>query len=231
MTTRVLIADGDETFVKGLKHSLEHDDYTINITFKGESVIKLFEKESHDLIIMNIILPDADGLELCKKIRKDSSVPIIMIAEKDKDIDKILALEYGADDYLAKPFNNLELKARIKAIFRRISMNEKNLPEQVIEIDDFKVNTLGRKLMIDDKQINLTAKEFDLFMLLSSHPGKVYTREDLLKLVWDYEYFGDLRTVDVHIRRLREKIEKDASEAEYILTKWGEGYYFREKSD
>lgn len=231
MNAKVLIVDDDKTFVKGLKHSLEQDGYNIDITDKGENVIEIFNKESHDLIIMNIILPDIDGLELCKKIRKNSSVPIIMIAEKDKDIDKILALEYGADDYLAKPFNDLELKARIKAILRRVSMNEANLPEQVIEIDDFEVNTLGRKLMIDDDQINLTAKEFDLFMLLSSHPGKVYTREDLLKLVWDYEYFGDLRTVDVHIRRLREKIEKDASQAEYILTKWGEGYYFRDRPD
>lgn len=231
MNAKVLIVDGDKTFVKGLKHSLEQDSYDIDITDKGENVIEIFNKESHDLIIMNIILPDIDGLELCKKIRKNSSIPIIMISEKDKDIDKILALEYGADDYLAKPFNDLELKARIKAILRRVSMNEANLPEQVIEIDDFEVNTLGRKLTIDDEQINLTAKEFDLFMLLSSHPGKVYTREDLLKLVWDYEYFGDLRTVDVHIRRLREKIEKDASQAEYILTKWGEGYYFRERPD
>ncbi len=231
MDTKVLIVDDDRTFVKGLRYSLEQDGYIIDVVFRGKNVMGVLKKESHDLVILNIILPDIDGLELCQKIRKDSLVPIIMISERDKDIDKILALEYGADDYLAKPFNDLELKARIKAILRRVNMNETNITDQVIEIDDFKINTLGRKLIIGDEQINLTAKEFDLFMLLSSHPGKVYTREDLLKVVWDYEYFGDLRTVDVHIRRLREKIEKDASQAEYILTKWGEGYYFRNKPD
>ncbi len=231
MDTKVLIVDDDRTFVKGLRYSLEQDGYITNAIYRGKALIEILKREDHNLIILNIMLPDVDGLELCLKIRKDSSIPIITISEKDKDIDKILALEYGADDYLAKPFNDLELKARIKAILRRINMNESNLTDQVIELDDFKINTLGRKLSIGGKQINLTAKEFDLFMLLSSHPGKVYTREDLLKAIWDYEYFGDLRTVDVHIRRLREKIEKDASQAQYILTKWGEGYYFRNKRD
>ncbi|HLR34122.1 MAG TPA: response regulator transcription factor [Tissierellales bacterium] len=231
MDTKVLIVDDDRTFVKGLRYSLEQDGYITNAIYRGKALIEILKGEDYNLIILNIMLPDVDGLELCLKIRKDSSIPIITISEKDKDIDKILALEYGADDYLAKPFNDLELKARIKAILRRINMNESNLTDQVIEVDDFKINTLGRKLSIKGKQINLTAKEFDLFMLLSSHPGKIYTREDLLKAIWDYEYFGDLRTVDVHIRRLREKIERDASQAQYILTKWGEGYYFRNKRD
>lgn len=175
------------------------------------------------------MLSDIDGLDLCQNIRKDSLVPIVIISEDDKDIDKILALEYGADDYLSKPFNLLELKARIKAILRRVNLKKSNIIDNVIEVDDFKINTLGRKLTIGDEEINLTAKEFDLFLLLATHPGKVFTREELLETIWGYEYFGDLRTVDVHIRRLREKVEKDASQAQYILTKWGEGYYFRKK--
>ncbi len=231
MDTKILIVDRERTFVRGLIYSLEQDGYLTDVAYSGKDVIKVLKKKSHDLIILNILLPDVNGLELCRKIRKNSLVPIIMISENDKDIDKILALEYGADDFLAKPFNVLELKARIKAILRRIDMSESNLTEQVIEIDDFKINTLGRKLEVRDEQINLTAKEFDLFMLLATHPGKIYTREELFKIVWGYEYFGDLRTVDVHIRRLREKIEKDASKAEYILTKWGVGYYFRERID
>lgn len=231
MEQKVLIVDDEEIFVKGLKYSLEQDGYFIDIAHSGKDAMDKIKKKSYDLIILNIMLPDVDGLDLCQSIRKDSLVPIVIISEKDKDIDKILALEYGADDYLSKPFNVLELKARIKAILRRVNTKELNIMDKVIKIDDFEINTLGRKLTIGDRKINLTAKEFDLFLLLATHPGKVFTREELLEIIWGYEYFGDLRTVDVHIRRLREKIEKDASQAEYILTKWGVGYYFRDKSN
>jgi len=152
-----------------------------------------------------------------------------MLTAKGEDINKILGLEYGADDYLTKPFNILELKARIKAILRRSVAKDMKFGEQVIQVDNFTINTLGRKVTVRGQDSNLTAKEFDLLLLLASNPGKVFTREELLEIIWGYEYFGDLRTVDVHIRRLREKIEKNSSQAEYILTKWGVGYYFRSK--
>ena len=227
--TNILIVDDEELFVKGLKYSLEQDDYVIDTAYDGNEALKKSKKSIYDLIILDLMLPDIDGLEVCKKIRENSQVPIIMLTARGEDMTKILGLEYGADDYLTKPFNILELKARIKAILRRINTRPTKLSEQVIQIDDFTINTLGRKVTVKDKEVNLTAKEFDLLLLLASNPGKVFTREELLEIIWGYEYFGDLRTVDVHIRRLREKIEKDSSQAEYILTKWGVGYYFRSK--
>lgn len=227
--TNILIVDDEELFVKGLKYSLEQDDYVIDTAYDGNEALKKSKKSIYDLIILDLMLPGIDGLEVCKKIRENSQVPIIMLTARGEDMTKILGLEYGADDYLTKPFNILELKARIKAILRRINTRPTKLSEQVIQIDDFTINTLGRKVTVKDKEVNLTAKEFDLLLLLASNPGKVFTREELLEIIWGYEYFGDLRTVDVHIRRLREKIEKDSSQAEYILTKWGVGYYFRSK--
>ncbi|MBG0765535.1 MAG: response regulator transcription factor, partial [Tissierellales bacterium] len=191
---------------------------------------ELQEKEKFDLIILDLMLPEIDGLEVCQKIREKSDVPIIMLTAKGEDMNKILGLEYGADDYMTKPFNILELKARIKAILRRSSNKEAKLGDQIIYVDDFIINTLGRKVTVNGKEINLTAKEFDLLILLATNPGKVFTREELLEIIWGYEYFGDLRTVDVHIRRLREKIEKDSDNYEYILTKWGVGYYFRNRN-
>ncbi|MBV1819517.1 response regulator transcription factor [Anaerosalibacter bizertensis] len=227
--TKILIVDDEKLFVKGLKYSLEQDDYIIETAFDGKEAIEKVKKKRYDLIILDLMLPGIDGLEVCQKIRQDSQVPIIMLTARGEDINKILGLEYGADDYLTKPFNILELKARIKAILRRVNMKSTNITDQVIQIDDFKINTLGRKLTIHGNEVNLTAKEFDLLLLLASNPGKVFTREELLETIWGYEYFGDLRTVDVHIRRLREKIEEDSGQPEYILTKWGVGYYFRSK--
>lgn len=229
MDTKILIVDDEKLFVKGLKYSLEQDDYIIETAFDGKEAIEKVKKKRYDLIILDLMLPGIDGLEVCQKIRQDSQVPIIMLTARGEDINKILGLEYGADDYLTKPFNILELKARIKAILRRVNMKSTNITDQVIQIDDFKINTLGRKLTIHGNKVNLTAKEFDLLLLLAANPGKVFTREELLETIWGYEYFGDLRTVDVHIRRLREKIEEDSGQPEYILTKWGVGYYFRSK--
>ncbi|WP_342366896.1 response regulator transcription factor [Anaerosalibacter bizertensis] len=229
MDTKILIVDDEKLFVKGLKYSLEQDDYIIETAFDGKEAIEKVKKKRYDLIILDLMLPGIDGLEVCQKIRQDSQVPIIMLTARGEDINKILGLEYGADDYLTKPFNILELKARIKAILRRVNMKSTNITDQVIQIDDFKINTLGRKLTIHGNEVNLTAKEFDLLLLLAANPGKVFTREELLETIWGYEYFGDLRTVDVHIRRLREKIEEDSGQPEYILTKWGVGYYFRSK--
>lgn len=229
MDTRLLIVDDEKLFVKGLKYSLEQDGYIIDTVFDGKDALERVGKKRYDLIILDVMLPGIDGLEVCQKIRIDSQVPIIMLTARGEDINKILGLEYGADDYLTKPFNILELKARIKAILRRANMKSTNITNQVIQIDDFKINTLGRKLTARGKDVNLTAKEFDLLLILASNPGKVFTREELLETIWGYEYFGDLRTVDVHIRRLREKIERDSGEPEYILTKWGVGYYFRSR--
>lgn len=229
MDTKILIVDDEALLVKGLKYSLEQDGYDIDTAYDGNEALEKAQNAKYELIILDLMLPGIDGLEVCQKIRENSQVPIIMLTAKGEDINKILGLEYGADDYLTKPFNILELKARIKAILRRANNKGSKLGEQIIQIDNFTINTLGRKVTVDGRDVNLTAKEFDLLLLLASNPGKVFTREELLEIIWGYEYFGDLRTVDVHIRRLREKIEKDSSQAEYILTKWGVGYYFRKK--
>lgn len=228
MGRNILIVDNDKTFVKGLKYSLEQDEYLVEYDYYGKNIIEKINKINYDLILLDLVLPDTNGMNLCKSIRKDSQVPIIIITEKDEDINKILALEYGADDYLVKPFNILELKARIKAILRRINYRNTSLNNEVVKIGEFEINTLGRKINIKDREINLTGKEFDLFYVLVSSPGRVFKREELLELVWGYAYYGDLRTVDVHIRRIREKVEKDSSNVQYILTKWGVGYYFND---
>ncbi|WP_069649254.1 response regulator transcription factor [Caloranaerobacter ferrireducens] len=230
MGNHILIVDDEPLMVKGLKYSLEQDGYKIDTAYDGNEALKKALDNSYDLIILDLMLPGIDGLEVCQKIREKSQVPIIMLTAKGEDINKILGLEYGADDYLTKPFNILELKARIKAILRRVVARETKIGDQVIKVDNFTINTLGRKVTVRGKEINLTAKEFDLLLLLASNPGKVFSREELLEVIWGYEYFGDLRTVDVHIRRLREKIEKNSSQPEYILTKWGVGYYFRNRA-
>lgn len=228
MGDKILIIDTDKSFIKGLKYSLEQDNYEIDVVTSGKGVIDKINKKSYEIVLLELEMQDISGLTICQNIRNISSVPIIFLTNNNEDIKKILALEYGADDYLVKPFNILELKARIKAILRRVNkVIEGN--KHIIEVNDFTINSLGRKISYLDKDINLTGKEFDLLYVLASNPGKVFTREELLEKVWGYAYYGDLRTVDVHIRRIREKIEKDPKVAEYILTKWGVGYYFKEK--
>ncbi len=229
MSQRILIVDDEPILVKGLKYSLEQDGYEISTAFDGQEALDKVEKDKFDLILLDLMLPKVDGLEVCQRIRENHMTPIIMLTAKGEDISKILGLEYGADDYMTKPFNILELKARIKAVLRRAPHGDLAVLERVIKIDDFTMNTLGRKVSVRGTDLNLTAKEFDLLLLLAANPGKVYSREELLEIIWGYEYFGDLRTVDVHIRRLREKIELNSSHPEYILTKWGVGYYFRGK--
>lgn len=228
MEKRVLILDSDKSFVKGLRYSLEQDGYVIDAIYNGKDIVERINVNNYNLVLLDLILPDSNGLNICQAIRNASQVPIIVITEINEDINKILALEYGADDYIVKPFNILELKARIKAILRRVGYKLTELNSQVIKIKDFTINTVGRKVVIKDRNINLTGKEFDLFFVLISNPGKVFRREELLELVWGYAYYGDLRTVDVHIRRIREKIEKDSSDVQYIMTKWGVGYYFND---
>jgi DNA-binding response OmpR family regulator len=230
MDSRILIVDDEPLLVKGLKYSLEQDGYLTDTAYDGKEALEKQGAQKYDLIILDLMLPEIDGLEVCQRIRERSDTPIIMLTAKGEDMNKILGLEYGADDYMTKPFNILELKARIKAILRRSGNKETKFGDQVIYVDDFMINTLGRKVTVNGKEINLTAKEFDLLILLATNPGKVFTREELLEVIWGYEYFGDLRTVDVHVRRLREKIEKDTTNYEYILTKWGVGYYFRNRT-
>ena len=226
---KILVVDDEKSIVKGIKFSLEQDDMKVEVAYDGETALELAKANHYDMILLDIMLPGFSGLEVCQMIREFSDVPIIMLTAKGDDMDKILGLEYGADDYITKPFNILEVKARIKAIFRR---NNRNVPEQenqkVIETKGLKIDVDSRRVYIDDKEVNLTAKEFELVYLLVSNPNKVYSREQLLKTIWGPSYPGDARTVDVHVRRLREKIEANPGEPVYIHTKWGVGYYFHE---
>ena len=224
MGKRILVVDDEKLIVKGIRFSLEQDGYSVDCAYDGEEALKL----AYDMILLDVMLPKHDGFEVCQQIREYSDVPIIMLTAKGDDMDKILGLEYGADDYITKPFNILEVKARIKAIIRRISKRDKNQEDdKVIIKGEMQIDCESRRVIIGGKEINLTAKEFDLLELLAMNPGKVYSRENLLNIVWGYEYPGDARTVDVHIRRLREKIETNPSDPKYVYTKWGVGYYFR----
>ena len=226
---KILVVDDEKSIVKGIKFSLEQDDMKVEVAYDGETALELAKANHYDMILLDIMLPGFSGLEVCQMIREFSDVPIIMLTAKGDDMYKILGLEYGADDYITKPFNILEVKARIKAIFRR---NNRNVPEQenqkVIETKGLKIDVDSRRVYIDDKEVNLTAKEFELVYLLVSNPNKVYSREQLLKTIWGPSYPGDARTVDVHVRRLREKIEATPADPKYIHTKWGVGYYFHE---
>lgn len=226
---KILVVDDEKSIVKGIKFSLEQDDMKVEVAYDGETALELAKANHYDMILLDIMLPGFSGLEVCQMIREFSDVPIIMLTAKGDDMDKILGLEYGADDYITKPFNILEVKARIKAIFRR---NNRNVPEQenqkVIETKGLKIDVDSRRVYIDDKEVNLTAKEFELVYLLVSNPNKVYSREQLLKTIWGPSYPGDARTMDVHVRRLREKIEATPADPKYIHTKWGVGYYFHE---
>ena len=228
MAKKVLVVDDEKLIVKGIRFSLEQDGMEVDCAYDGEEALRLATENSYDMILLDIMLPKMDGFEVCQHIRDFSMVPIVMLTAKGDDMDKILGLEYGADDYITKPFNILEVKARIKAIMRRASQGQQKPDDsKVIKNGDLKLDCEGRRLYILDKEVNLTAKEFDLLELLVTNPGKVYSRENLLDLVWGYKYPGDVRTVDVHVRRLREKIEANPSEPKYVHTKWGVGYYFR----
>ena len=227
MAKKLLLVDDEPLILKGLKFSLEQDGYQTVLAADGEEALAKVDAEDFDLILLDVMLPKMSGIEVCQRIREKSSVPIIMLTAKGEDMDKILGLEYGADDYMTKPFNILEVKARIKAIMRRTGAREvKKEESKILEAGDLKLDCESRRLFILGREVNLTAKEFDLLELLVNNPGKVYGRENLLNLVWGYEYPGDVRTVDVHVRRLREKIESNPSEPKYVHTKWGVGYYY-----
>ena len=230
MAKKVLVVDDEKLIVKGIRFSLLQDDMEVDCAYDGEEALNLAKSNAYDMILLDVMLPKMDGVEVCQAIREFSEVPIIMLTAKGDDMDKILGLEYGADDYITKPFNILEVKARIKAIMRRTSP-AKVVKEQtsVIEKGDIKLDCDSRRLFINDEEINLTAREFELLEILVKNENKVYSRESLLNLVWGKDYPGDVRTVDVHVRRLREKIETNPSEPKYVHTKWGVGYYYNQK--
>ncbi len=227
MSQRVLVVDDEKLIVKGIRFSLEQDDMEVDCAYDGEEALELAKRNKYDMILLDVMLPKMTGFEVCQQIREFSNVPIVMLTAKGEGMDKILGLEYGADDYITKPFNILEVKARIKAIIRRTARKgEDKEPLRVVEKGGMRLDCDGRRVSIEGKEINLTAKEYEVLELLMKNPGKVYSRENLLKLVWGNDYPGDVRTVDVHIRRLREKIESVPGEPVYVRTKWGVGYYF-----
>lgn len=228
MAKRVLVVDDEKLIVKGIRFSLEQDGMEVECAYDGEEALKLATENTYDMILLDLMLPKMDGFEVCQRIREFSDVPIVMLTAKGDDMDKILGLEYGADDYITKPFNILEVKARIKAIMRRTgTKEEKTTKKSVIENGDIKLDLESRRLFIRGQEINLTGREFELLELLVVNQNKVFSREKLLELVWGVDYPGDVRTVDVHVRRLREKIEPNPSEPRYVHTKWGVGYYYR----
>ena len=229
MSKRILVVDDEKSIVKGIKYGLVQDDYDVDVAYDGKEALDHAKANEYDLIVLDVMLPKIDGLSVCQQIREFSNVPVIMLTAKGEDMDKILGLEYGADDYMTKPFNILELKARIKAIMRRTNSSSKNAEDdyKVLKSGDIRLEVESRRVFVSDVEVNLTAKEFDLLELFLNHPNKVYTRENLLNVVWGYDYPGDVRTVDVHVRRLREKVEPNPSEPTYVHTKWGVGYYFQ----
>ncbi len=228
MGKKILVVDDEKLIVKGIRFSLEQDGMEVDCAYDGEEALNKAKENKYDLILLDVMLPKYTGFEVCQMIREFSDVPVIMLTAKGDDMDKILGLEYGADDYITKPFNILEVKARIKAILRRMNKQKAEKEnENIISKNDMRIDRQSRRVYVKEKEINLTAKEFDLLELLAMNPDKVYSREELLNIVWGYEYPGDARTVDVHVRRLREKVEPNPSDPMYVYTKWGVGYYFR----
>ena len=225
MAKKVLVVDDEKLIVKGIRFSLEQDGMEVDCAYDGEEALKKIKDKEYDIVLLDVMLPKLTGFEVCQQVREFSPVPIVMLTAKGEDMDKILGLEYGADDYITKPFNILEVKARIKAIIRRTAPKQKE-ERRIIESGDLKLDCEGRRVYVAGREINLTAKEFELLELLVVNANKVYSRENLLKLVWGNDYPGDVRTVDVHVRRLREKIEHNPSEPKCVHTKWGVGYYF-----
>jgi DNA-binding response OmpR family regulator len=226
---RILVVDDEKLLVKGIRFNLENEGYSVDAAYDGMEALQKIRGGNFDLIVLDLMLPELSGLEVCAKVREFSNVPIIMLTAKSEDADKIIGLESGADDYLAKPFNIAELKARIRAILRRASAAAHVNGDNSFEMGKVRLDYNSRNVFIEGKKIDLTTKEFDLLDLLIKNPGRVYSRENMLNIVWGYEYPGDVRTVDVHIRRLREKIESDPAQPEFVLTKWGVGYYFNDK--
>ena len=224
---KILVVDDEKLLVKGIKFNLESEGYLVEVAYDGEEAVELARSGGFDLIILDVMMPKLDGLEACMRIREFSTVPIIMLTARSEDMDKILGFEYGADDYVTKPFNIVELKARIRALLRRTSLASQSGGESCITVGHIVIDPEKRTAKNDGTPVELTAKEFDLIELLSKNPDRVFSRENLLNIIWGYDYQGDIRTVDVHVRRLREKLERKPAEPERIMTKWGVGYYIK----
>ena len=229
MAKKVLVVDDEKLIVKGIRFSLEQDGMEVDYAYDGESALEAAHAKQYDVILLDVMLPKMSGFDVCQQIREFSDVPIIMLTAKGDDMDKILGLEYGADDYITKPFNILEVKARIKAIIRRSSKQSRDTGDKMETYGSMKVDAGSRRVYLKDREISLTTREYELLSLLIRNPRKIYSREQLLHEVWGASYPGDARTVDVHIRRLREKIEENPSDPVFIHTKWGVGYYFENK--
>ncbi|MBQ8537781.1 MAG: response regulator transcription factor [Clostridia bacterium] len=229
MAKRILLVDDEPLILKGLRYTLEQEGYETDTATDGEEALNKFFAGGVDMILLDVMLPKLDGISVCQRIREHSNVPIIMLTAKGEDMDKILGLEYGADDYMTKPFNILEVKARIKTILRRANQGQNQEEKKIIRVRDMEINVVNRTVTLGGKDVKLTAKEFDLLQLFVNNRGKVFSREAMLETVWKYDSAGDERTVDVHIRRLREKIERNTASPEFIFTKWGVGYYFTDK--
>ena len=230
MAKKILVVDDEKSIVKGIRFSLLQDGYEVECAYDGEEGVEMVKKGDIDLVLLDLMMPKMDGLEACRRIREFSKVPIIMLTAKSEDNDKIIGFEYGADDYITKPFNIMEVKVRVRAILRRSAnpaVKKEETPPGRIVHGNIELDAYSRNAYIDGRTIDLTAKEYDLVELMMNNPDRVYSRENLLNVVWGYEYPGDIRTVDVHIRRLREKLERDPARPEHIMTKWGVGYYFR----
>lgn len=229
MASKILVVDDEKLIVKGLRFSLEQDGYEVDCAYDGEEAVRLAKQTDYDVVLLDLMLPLLDGMEVCQQIREFSDMPIIMLTAKSDDMDKILGLDNGADDYVTKPFNILEVKARCKAIIRRNNRAAGHREDGAnrLKVHELELDIESRRVFLSGNEINLTAKEFDLLELLLSNPGKVYSREQLLNQVWGFDYPGDVRTVDVHVRRLREKIESNPSDPRYVYTKWGVGYFYK----
>lgn len=222
---RILVVDDERLLVKGIKFNLESEGYQVDGAYTGTQALELFNERRYDLVVLDLMLPEVDGLTVCRRIRETSNVPVIMVTAKSESSDKLLGFEYGADDYVTKPFDILELKARVRAILKRTGQRPEQAAQQLI-CGDLVLDMLQRDLLVRGERVELTAKEFDLLAVLMENRGRVFSRDDLLTRIWGAGYPGDIRTVDVHVRRLREKLERDDANPEYILTKWGVGYYF-----
>ena len=225
---KILVVDDEKLLVKGIKFNLENEGYQVETAYDGEDAVELVRNCRFDLVILDLMMPKMDGLETCMQIREFSTVPIIMLTAKSEDMDKVIGFEYGADDYITKPFNIMELKARVKALLRRSTMSRQSGGTSKIEVSGIVMDLSRRTVEKNGQEIELTGKEFDLMELLLKNPGRVYSRENLLNIIWGYDYQGDIRTVDVHVHRLREKLERNPAEPKCIMTKWGVGYYLKD---
>ena len=223
---RILVVDDEKVMVKGIRFNLENEGYEVDVGYNGRQAVDMARAAAYDLIILDLMMPELDGLEACMEIRTFSTVPIIMLTARGEDTDKLLGFEYGADDYITKPFNILEVKARVKALLRRSSVGRQQPDRERRTLGGLTIDSAARTLWKGEDPVELTAREFDLLELLMKHPGRVFSREQLLNRVWGYEYTGEYRTVDVHVRRIREKVEDDPASPALLRTKWGIGYFF-----